>query len=91
MKISNIVFKKLNTDGKQKALVSVIIDDCFAIHEIKIIQTNEKSFIAMPSSVNEDGVHKDIVHPINKEARKALEYAILTAYHSCHYTNDLDF
>ena len=89
MNVSNIRIRNLTSEGKLKALVSVVVDDCIAIHEIKIIQTEQKAFIVMPSSVSDIGEDRDIVHPINSDTRKALEDAILTAYHSCRCDNDL--
>ena len=67
-------------DGKLRAVASVIIDDCFAIHDIKIISGAEGDFIAMPSRKTPDGEFKDIVHPINTETRELLREKILAAY-----------
>ena len=62
-----------------KAIVSITIDDCLAIHEIRIIQGNDRLFAAMPSRKDND-VYRDIVHPITVAARQKLEDIILTAY-----------
>lgn len=67
-------------DGKLKAVASVIIDDCFAVHDIKIISGAEGEFIAMPSRKTPDGEFKDIVHPINTETREMLRSKVLAAY-----------
>lgn len=67
-------------DGKLRAVASVIIDDCFAIHDIKIISGAEGEFIAMPSRKTPDGEFKDIVHPINTETRELLREKVLAAY-----------
>lgn len=67
-------------DGKLRAVASVIIDDCFAVHDIKIISGAEGDFIAMPSRKTPDGEFKDIVHPINTETRELLREKILAAY-----------
>lgn len=67
-------------DGKLKAVASVIIDDCFAVHDIKIISGADGDFIAMPSRKTPDGEFKDIVHPINTETREMLRDKILDAY-----------
>lgn len=67
-------------DGKLRAVASVIIDDCFAIHDIKIISGAEGEFIAMPSRKTPDGEFKDIVHPINTETREMLREKVLVAY-----------
>lgn len=67
-------------DGKLRAVASVIIDDCFAIYDIKIISGAEGEFIAMPSRKTPDGEFKDIVHPINTETREMLREKVLAAY-----------
>lgn len=67
-------------DGKLKAVASITIDDCFVIHDIKIIQGNETLFIAMPSRKTNEGEYKDIAHPLNTETRELLKRVILDAY-----------
>ena len=81
LNITDIRIRKVAADGsKLKAVASVIIDDCFAIHDIKIIDGAEGDFIAMPSRKTPSGEFKDIVHPINTETREALKQLILKAY-----------
>ncbi len=67
-------------DGKLKAVASIIIDDCFAIHDIKIIGGVDGNFIAMPSRKTPDGEFKDIAHPINTETRELIRDKVLAAY-----------
>ncbi|MEG1663518.1 MAG: septation regulator SpoVG [Clostridia bacterium] len=67
-------------DGKLKAVASIIIDDCFAIHDIKVIAGAEGNFVAMPSRKTPDGEFKDIAHPINSETREAIRDKVLAAY-----------
>ena len=67
-------------DSKLKAVASVTFDDCFVVHDIKIIEGNEGHFIAMPSRKTSDGQYKDIAHPIKTEMREALIAAILSAF-----------
>lgn len=66
--------------GKLKAMASVIIDDCIAIHDIKILSGENGTFIAMPSRKTPEGTFRDIAHPINSEARTLLTDCILAAY-----------
>lgn len=80
MEISDIKIRKLNTEGKMKAVVSVTIDDEFVIHDIKVIQSQDKLFAAMPSRKTVEGEFMDIAHPINSETRKKLQSAILEKY-----------
>lgn len=63
-----------------KAVVSVTFDDAFVVHDIKIIEGQEKLFIAMPSRKTPDGEFKDIAHPINAEMREILQTKILEKY-----------
>lgn len=63
-----------------KAVVSVTFDNAFAVHDIKIIEGQEKLFTAMPSRKTPDNEFKDIAHPINSQMRELLESAILSAY-----------
>ena len=67
-------------DSKLKAVASVTFDDCFVIHDIKVIEGSESPFIAMPSRKTGDGEYKDIAHPIKQETRESIIKAILSAY-----------
>ena len=67
-------------DSKLKAVASITIDDCFVVHDIKIIEGNEGHFIAMPSRKTADGQYKDIAHPIKTEIREELIKIILEAF-----------
>lgn len=81
MKISEVRVRKVDKeDSKLKAVASVTIDDCFVVHDIKIIQGESALFIAMPSKKTKEGEYKDIAHPINPETRQELSEAILKAY-----------
>lgn len=80
MKITNINVRRTFNEGKLKALISITIDNCLAIHEIKIIQGETRLFVAMPNRMDANGVFRDIVHPINTETRDSLEDLILRAY-----------
>ena len=80
MTITKIKFRKVFADGTLRAVVSVTIDDSIAIHEIKVIKGSERLFIAMPSRKDENGIYRDVIHPIYPEARKYFEDTILEAY-----------
>ena len=67
-------------DSKLKAVASITIDDCFVVHDIKIIEGSEGYFIAMPSRKTADGQYKDIAHPIKTEIREELIKIILEAF-----------
>lgn len=81
MKITDVrvrIVKK--DDSKLKAVASVTFDDCFVVHDIKVIEGTEGYFIAMPSRKTNDGEYKDIAHPINTETREELIKIILNAF-----------
>ena len=80
MEITDIKVRKINAEGRMKAVVSVTFDDCFVVHDIKVIEGQEKLFIAMPSRKTPDGEFKDIAHPINAEMRELLQEMILAKY-----------
>lgn len=80
MNISDIKIRKTISEGRLRAIVSITIDDAFAVHDIKIVQGDERIFVAMPSRKDENGVFRDIVHPISPAARKEIEEQILDAY-----------
>ena len=82
MKISDVRIRLVNKeDNKLKAVASITIDDCFVIHDIKVIEADSGAFIAMPSRKTNDGEYKDIAHPLDTATRDILKKAILTAYY----------
>lgn len=81
MKISDVRIRIVKKDdNKLKGVATITIDDCFAVHEIKIIDGRDGLFIAMPTRKTPDGEYKDIVHPINTETREQISQAVLAAY-----------
>lgn len=67
-------------DSKLKAVASITIDNCFVVHDVKVISGTEGLFISMPSRKTPEGEFKDIVHPINTETREKISAAVLEAY-----------
>lgn len=81
MNITEVRIRLVKKDeGKLKAVASVTIDNCFVVHDVKIIEGAEDCFIAMPSKKTPDGEYKDIVHPLNTETREQLKKIILEEY-----------
>lgn len=80
MQISDIRVRLVKKEGKLKAVASIIIDDAFAVHDIKIIENNNEYFVSMPSRKTGEGDYKDIAHPINSETRNMLSEMILKEY-----------
>ena len=81
MKITSVSVRKIEKDGsRMKGIASVLLDDSFAVHDIRIIEGDNGLFIAMPSRKTATGGYRDIAHPINPEVRSMFEEAILDAY-----------
>ena len=81
MNISDVRIRLLQKDsGKLKAIASITIDDCFVVHDLKIIEGSDSLFIAMPSRKTSEGDYKDIAHPLNTETREELKRIVLAAY-----------
>ncbi|SEK62051.1 stage V sporulation protein G [Ruminococcus sp. YRD2003] len=80
MNITDVKIRKMLSEGRLRAVVSVTVDDMLAVHDIKVVQGDERLFVAMPSRKDENGVFRDIIHPISSSARKMFEETILEAY-----------
>jgi stage V sporulation protein G len=82
MQITDIRVRKVEGEGKLKAYVTVTFDDCFVVHNVKIIEGKSGVFIAMPSRKTRAGEYKDVAHPIHPEFRAELQQKILDKYNS---------
>ena len=80
MEITDIKIRKIITEGRLRAVVSVTLDNMLAVHDIKVVQGDERLFVAMPSRKDESGAFRDIAHPITSAARGLLEHVILDKY-----------
>jgi stage V sporulation protein G len=80
MEINDIRIRKILQEGRLRAVVSLTLDNAIAVHDIKLVQGDDRMFVAMPSRRDETGMFRDIIHPINPEARAQLESCILKAY-----------
>ena len=67
-------------EEKLKAYVTITLDGCFVVRDLKIINGNTGLFIAMPAKRRKDGTFKDIAHPLNSETRERMERQILAEY-----------
>ncbi len=80
MQITDVRVRKVEKEGKMKAIVSITIDEEFVVHDIKVIDGEKGLFIAMPSRKAADGEYRDIAHPINSETRNRIQKIILQKY-----------
>ena len=82
MQITDVRIRKVEKEGKMKAVVSITIDEEFVVHDIKAIDGEKGLFIAMPSRKAADGEYRDIAHPINSDTRNKIQQIILEKYES---------
>lgn len=81
MEITSVTVRKIEKEGsRMKGIASVLLDDSFAVHDIRVIEGDNGLFIAMPSRKTATGEYRDIAHPINPEVRKQFQDAIIEAY-----------
>ena len=80
MTITDVRLRRVDKEGKMRAVASITIDDEFVVHDIKVIEGEKGLFIAMPSRKTPDGEYKDIAHPINSETRSYIQNLILSKY-----------
>lgn len=79
MQITEVKIFAVNED-RLKAYVSITIENCFVIRDLKVIQGTNGLFVAMPSKKRKDGQFRDIAHPLNQETRHQIEDAVFDAY-----------
>ena len=79
MKITEVNVFPVNEE-RLKAYVSITINDCFVVRDLKIILGNGGLFVAMPSKKRKDGQFRDIAHPLNQETRDEIEKSVFDAY-----------
>ena len=80
MTITDVWVRKIEKEGKLKAIVSITLENEFVVHDIKVIEGEKGLFIAMPSRRASDGEYRDIAHPINSDTRERIQSMILKTY-----------
>ena len=79
MKITEVKIFSVNEE-RLKAYVTITIDDCFVVRDLKVIQGMSGLFVAMPSKKRKDGQFRDIAHPLNQDTRALIEDLVFEAY-----------
>jgi len=69
-----------NSENKLKAIAAITIDECFVVHDIKVLEGREGYFIKMPNRLTPEGVYKDVAHPINTATREEINKLVLAKY-----------
>jgi stage V sporulation protein G len=87
MQVTDVRVRKIDgaVDNKVKAIVSVVFDSMFVVHELKVIEGTNGVFVAMPRRKTAEGEFKDQAHPITAEARELIHKAVLQAYHEAEH------
>jgi stage V sporulation protein G len=80
MNITDVRIRKVSSEGRMKAIVSITLDDEFVIHDVRIVDGNNGLFVAMPSRKTPAGEFRDIAHPINSVTREKIQTEVLNAY-----------
>ncbi|MGL4521748.1 MAG: septation regulator SpoVG [Bacilli bacterium] len=81
MIITDVRLRRVNTEGRMRAIASITLDNEFVIHDIRVIDGNNGLFVAMPSKRTPDGEFRDIAHPINASTRAKIQDAVLAEFH----------
>lgn len=80
MNVTAVRIRRLSQDGKMRAIVSITLNDMFAVHDLRVIDGSNGLFVAMPSKRTPGGEFRDIAHPINSATREHIQKIVLDAY-----------
>ncbi|MDQ0300955.1 stage V sporulation protein G [Salibacterium salarium] len=80
MQVTDVRLRRVNTEGRMRAIASITIDGEFVVHDIRVIDGNNGLFVAMPSKRTPDGEFRDIAHPISSHTREKIQSAVLGEY-----------
>ncbi|MFB5663751.1 septation regulator SpoVG [Alteribacillus sp. HJP-4] len=80
MEVTDVRLRRVNTEGRMRAIASITIDGEFVVHDIRVIDGNNGLFVAMPSKRTPDGEFRDIAHPISSQTREKIQTAVLGEY-----------
>ncbi|HAC1858250.1 TPA_asm: septation regulator SpoVG [Listeria monocytogenes] len=80
MQVTDVRLRRVETDGRMRAIASITLDEEFVVHDIRVIDGNNGLFVAMPSKRGVDGEFRDIAHPINSGTRAKIQEVVLAEY-----------
>ncbi len=81
MEVTDIRLRRVQTEGRMRAIASITFDEEFVLHDVRVIDGNNGLFVAMPSKRTPDGEFRDIAHPINSGTRGKIQDIVLSEYH----------
>ena len=79
MEITRVTVREIDMN-MVKGIASIILDDCFVIHDLRVVDGDRGYFVAMPSRKLPSGDFKDIAHPLNSETREMIQEAVLREF-----------
>jgi stage V sporulation protein G len=88
VKITEVRAKRIKGNNRLKGIAAITIDECFVIHELRIIDGKNGLFVAMPSRRMPNGEYKDVAHPINTETRSMIEQEVLKTFETLPETEE---
>ncbi|WP_088105940.1 septation regulator SpoVG [Halalkalibacter urbisdiaboli] len=91
MQVTDVRLRRVNTEGRMRAIASITIDHEFVVHDIRVIDGNNGLFVAMPSKRTPDGEFRDIAHPISSQTREKIQSAVLQEYERVGDYEELEF
>lgn len=80
LNITDIRITKVEGDDKLRAFAALVLDDCFLVGDLRVVEGEDGYFVAMPSRRKRDGSFKDIAYPLNNSLRELIEEKVLLAY-----------
>lgn len=80
MEVTDVRLRRVNSEGRMRAIASITLDQEFVVHDIRVIDGNNGLFVAMPSKRTPDGEFRDIAHPINSQMRSKMQEAVLKEF-----------
>lgn len=89
LEITDVRLRRVNREGRMRAIASITFDSEFVVHDIRVIDGNNGMFVAMPSKRTPDGDFRDIAHPISPASREKIEAAVLEVYHKMDEPEDV--
>lgn len=83
MIITEVRIKLVENKEKLRAFADVTLGDAFVIHDIRVVEANDKFIVSMPSKkrlINGEDVYTDVCHPITNEFREYINEEVKDAY-----------
>lgn len=80
MQITNVRVRRVEAEGRVKAVCTFLIDGVFAVHDVRVVEGQNGLFVSMPSRKNAEGEYRDVAHPITAQAREMIQREVLNAY-----------